>query len=356
MDHELTNQDLGSDEASVSRALPDDAELQRRLEACLERSISRRRRKPLLIFTPILLGVFALWWICGVPELLYVSITESPIAYLERIGDRPDAGEILRRSVIDPNYLAMPTPPPTVWETAWEVRGLFALGLSLPLLFGVFGVWMVTVHTTRSRRRLLEGVRRSGFHACPICGVDVRSDSKTNCRICREIVVDRVPPFWRQYVLEDRRFARFGGLPMSGRVSLKSRFCLVNPRSERVWYWIALIVSVLFLLGLLVDPNSNPAESIAVIAFWGFVTVYCIDFLSKRRQSSSIGFCPSCHYEQVSEDPSATCPECGTSHLIGQRVYTRLGDSARWSSFMVWGVSLLVIGALIVWKIGVLPW
>ena len=357
MNHVLTHQDLGSDEASVSRALPDDAEIQRRLEACLERSISRRRRKPLLIYTPILLGVFALWWICGVPELLYVSITESPMAYLKGVrDDRPDGLEIMRRSVMDPNHAIVPTPIPTAWETAWKLRGLFAFGLSLPVLLVVFGGWMDTVHRTRSRRRLLEGVRRSGFHACPCCGVDVRSDSKTNCRICREIVVDRVPPFWRQYVLEDRRFARFGGLSKFGRVNLKSRFCVVNPRAERMWYWIALIVSVLVLLGLLVDPTSSPAESIPGIAFWCFVTVYCINFLSKRRQSSSIGFCPSCHYEQVSEDSLATCPECGNAHLIGQRVYTRLGDSARWSSFMVWGVSLLVIGGLIVWKLGVLPW
>ena len=370
MDHALTNQDLGSDEASVSKALPDDAELQRRLEAYLERAIARRRRTPLLISTPILLGVFALWWICGVPELLYVSITESPIAYLERIGDRPDAGEILRRSVMDPNYLAMPTPPPTVWETAWEVRGLFALGLSLPLLFGVFGVWMVTVHRTRSRRRLLEGVRRSGFHACPCCGADVRSDSEPNCRICREIVVDRVPPFWRQYVLEDRRFARFGGLPKFGRVNLVNRFCVVNPPAERIWMYIGLTVSMFVFLTLLLILLFNPSSgSTQPLVVWGTATVVAIVLLSKRRKSSPIGFCPSCDYEQVSEDPTATCPECGTSHLIGQRVYTRRGDSVSWSVFKVvgmvllgWslfmavGVVLLTIVQVVLGPLGVLPW
>ena len=233
-----------------------------------------------------------------------------------------------------------------------DVKDLFAPE-SMSVLMVVFGVWMITVQRTRSRRRLLEGMRRSGFHSCPHCGSDVRSESENKCRICREIVVDRVPPFWRQYVLEDRRFERFGGLPKFGRVNLVNRFCMVNPRSERMWLYIALIISVPFLLIHLVDPTSRPVVS---ILFWGSVTVYCIVFLSKRRQCSPIGFCPSCHYEQVSEDPSALCPECGTSHLIGQRVYTRLGDSARWSSFMVGGVVLVVIGALIVWQIGVLPW
>ena len=333
MDHALTNQDLGSDEASVSRALPDDAELQRRLEACLERAIARRRRTPLLICAPILLGVLAVWWVCGVPELLYVSIMESPLAYFERIGDR--------------------TVPRA---TAWDFLGLFALAFSLPVLFGVFVLWMSTVHHTRSRRRLLEGVRRSGFHACPCCGADVRSDSEPNCRICREIVVDRVPPFWRQYVLEDRRFERFGGLPKSGRVSLKNRFCVVTDRSERMWYCIALICSVLFLLMATVAPASIPAENIPTIAPWVIATVVFIVLLSKRRQSSRIGFCPSCGYEQVSEDPTATCPECGTSHLIGQRVYTRLGDAARWSFFIGGGVLLLAIGGMVLRHLGVLAW
>ena len=61
MDHALTHQDLGSDEASVSRALPDDAELQRRLEAYYEQRLTRRGVGPLLISAAVVLAVLGVW-------------------------------------------------------------------------------------------------------------------------------------------------------------------------------------------------------------------------------------------------------------------------------------------------------
>ena len=333
-----TTQDRTSD------APPDDAELQRRLEAYYEQRLARRGVGPLLISAAVVLAVLGVWWVFEVPQLLHGWFTDW--GTVPSSSQSQPADQLIIPPTVDPN-LTLPPPRPTFWERLWEKRPSHALWLGLIALSTVCLSWVHHAFVvSRWNTRLLTGVRSFGLHACPRCGGDTRSDAETKCRFCREIISERVPPYWREFILDDSRFSspgfqvkeikfqsqRFPGTP--------SRF---QPSRRKGVIWIsASIIFIMICVILITTFSPNPIVffmlgfipcAVAVIGFTlGFKNLVYYTRVSKY------GFCPRCTYELMDETTSDRCSECGNDSSEGQRIY-----EIRHSPFWIHCVPLTVV-------------
>ena len=316
-----TTQDRTSD------ALPDDGELQRRLEVYYEQRLTRRGVGPLLILAAVVvLAVLGVWWACGTLQLLNGWFTDW--GTVPSSSQSQPADQLIIPPTVDPN-LTLP-PAPTRWERWSEKIPSHALWLGLIALSTVCLSWVHHVFVVpRWNTRLLTGVRSFGLHACPRCGGDTRSEAETKCRFCREIISERVPPYWREFILDDSRFSspgfelkelklqsqRFPGTP--------SRF---QPSRRKGFLWIsASIIFIMICVILITTFSPHPIVSfmlgfipcaVAVIGFTlGFKNLVYYTRVSKH------GFCPRCTYELMDETTSDRCSECGNDSSEGQRVY-----------------------------------
>ena len=107
MDHALTNQDLGSDEAASCEVPLDDTELQRRLVETCEKELApggARRNRIWVIL--VVLAVFAMWWAFGVPQLLHGWFTDWWT--MSSASSRHKMDQAALEVLMDPNW----TPPP----------------------------------------------------------------------------------------------------------------------------------------------------------------------------------------------------------------------------------------------------
>ena len=315
MDHALTNQDLGSDDAASCEAPLDDTELQRRLEAHYERAltplVSRMTSRQKWLWIVGVLAVFAMWWAFGVPQQLHGWFTDwwtmssaSPQYHLDQA-----AWDML----VDPNWT--PAPPPTIWQSAWEDRSLFALFIGGMLLLTPFLHWGFDRLSMQDRRRMLQGVKAFGLHACPDCGADTRSVEGRHCETCREnIRRDRVPAYWRHRIRED--------FPADGNdiPSMILADHAPDPRTRRRAFFKAsavclLATAVLSVLKLTVLSGLLWYQNIFLL-FIGIQVGLSGFFVS--LQYSDSGRCPKCEYDLGLKD-SDLCPECGTACPDGYR-------------------------------------
>lgn len=324
MEYAGTDQDDMSADVSLAADSVSDPEICRRFEAVSEEKFQRRSKWLLmLILGALVLGVC---WIFGVPQMIqgwYAEWTMSP----EQA--RQDSRRFMASSM---NFGAPPLRPTSLFSQIQQ-----NLAPILALLFGLFVVlWMIAnearlVWLRRCQRRLRDGVRRFGLHACPKCGCDTRSDVK-NCTLCREIITDHVPPFWRQYILADPNFEKYGLPYLGSRVPLIQRFPqgplarASSPRRSLIFICVSFVIypGLWFLIQYItLSPIINTLLTSAIkILFIGFLFAGLVELLYYgRKRISSSGLCPHCQHEQMLGDSSARCSECGQTYLEGQLLY-----------------------------------
>jgi hypothetical protein len=343
MDNALTDQDDMSADVPLAAASVSDPEICRRFEAvCEEKFQCRTNWILLLILGALVLGVC---WMFGVPQMIQGWYAEWTMSSEQRV--RQDHREFMASSM----NLGAPPPRPTTLFSPIEQN----LAPILALLFGLFVVlWMIAneaklVWLRRSQRRLRDGVRRFGLHACPRCGCDTRSDVK-NCSLCREIITDHVPPFWRQYILADPNFEKHGHPFLKSRVPLNQRFPPGPLGRASVLRRILIFMCVSFVIGaglwLLVQYITPPPliNSILTGTFKAVFIVFLFTGLFKlfcKMRTSCSGFCPYCQHEQMIEDSSGRCSECGRTYLQGQLLYEIFITSKAVRTCVVLGMFLL---------------
>ena len=310
MDHALTNQDLGSDDAASCEVPLDDTELQRRLEAHYEQ-LSRTTSRQKWIWVVSVLAVLGMWWAFGVPQMLHGWFTDWWT--MSASSSRPGFDQATRDMLVDPNWT--PAPPPTIWQDAWEHRSGLVLFIGGLAFFTMFVIWLGIRNSKRYHRRILQGARAFGLHACPDCGADTRSVEGRHCRTCREnIRRDRVPAYWRHRIRED--------FPADGNdiPSMILADHAPDPRTRRRAFFM---VSAVFLLATAV---------LSVLELTGFSGVFWFHILFLlfigiqvglsgffvSLQYSDSGRCPKCEYDLGLKD-SDRCPECGTACPDGYR-------------------------------------
>ena len=347
MDHALTNQDLGSDEASSSEAPLDDTELQRRLVETFEkelapggaRSIPVRNRVGGIL---LVLAVFAMWWAFGVPQLLHGWFTDWWT--MSSASSRHQLDQATWDMLVDPNWT--PAPPTTIWQDLWEYRSVLAMtigGFAFFVMFlGWLGIRIDNRNSKRYREQILQGARAFGLHACPDCGADTRSVEGRHCRTCRgNIRRDRVPAYWRHRIRED--------FPAEGHDFARTVFAdhATDPRTRKragvIWIGATLlIIVVLSVLNLTVFPSSG-------LGLWLWVWIISFTGITKGVQSlidplqySDSGFCPKCKYD-LGETDSGRCPECGTACPVGYRIHLLESRPAMYS----WVTCVIALGWLV---------
>ena len=312
MDHALTNQDLGSDDAASCEVPLDDTELQRRLEAHYERAltplVSRMSSRQKWLWIVGVLAGLGMWWAFGVPQLLYGWFTDWWT--MSSSSSRHQLDQATWNMLMDPNWT-----PPTIWQEAWEHRSGLALFIGGLFLLSPFLHWGFDRLSMRGRREMLQGVKAFGLHACPNCGADTRSVEGRHCRTCREnIRRDRVPAYWRYRIRDD--------FPADGNdiPSMILADHAPDPRTRRRAFFM---VSAVFLLATAV---------LSVLELTGFSGVFWFHILFLlfigiqvglsgffvSLQYSDSGRCPKCEYDLGLKD-SDRCPECGTACPDGYR-------------------------------------
>ena len=322
MENALTDQDDMSADVPLAEASVSDPEICRRFEAVCEEKLQRRTKWLLLfILGALVLGVC---WISGALHMIqgwYAESTMSP-EQLDRHYWKIHP-EFMASSILG-STVAPPDPLTTLFS--WIQRNLAPI---LALLFGFFVVlWMITnevrpVWFRRCQRRLRDGVRRFGLYACPKCGCDTRSDVK-NCTLCREIISDHVPPFWRHYILADPNFEKYGLPILFNRLGLFQRFPgNLAPNPRRGLFWICF--SVIFFAGLWFLMKDVPILSFPYGALPGLFILPMIKGVSLLHggawRISSSGFCPHCQHEQMIENSIGRCSECGQTYMEGELLY-----------------------------------
>ena len=345
MEYAGTDQDGMSADVPLAAASVSDPEICRRFEAvCEEKFQCRTNWILLLILGALVLGVC---WMFGVPQMIQGWYAEWTMSSEQRV--RQHHREFMASSM---NFGAPPPRPPSLFSPIQQ-----NLAPILALLFGLFVVlWMIAnearlVWLRRSQRRLRDGVRWFGLHACPKCGCDTRSDVK-NCSLCHEIITDHVPPFWRQYILADPNFEKYGHPFLKSRVPLNQRF-LPGPLGRasglrRILILMCVsfvIVAGLWFLVQYITPspliNSILTGTVKVV----FIVLLCTGLpklICKMRTSCS-GFCPYCQHEQMIENSSGRCSECGRTYLEGQLLYEIFITSKAVRICVVLGMFLLYL-------------
>ena len=341
MDHALTNQDLGSDDAASCEVPLDDTELQRRLEAHYERAltplVSRMSSRQKWLWIVGVLAVFAMWWAFGVPQLLHGWFTDWWT--MSSASSQYHLDQAAWDMLVDPNWT--PAPLPTIWQSAWEDRSLFALFIGGMLLLTPFLCWGFDRLSMRYRRRILQGVKAFGLHACPDCGADTRSVEGGHCGTCREnIRRDRVPACWRHRIRED-----FPAELMMGPAHTVLADHAPDPRTRKrsglIWIGATLPVTVvLSVLNLTVVSSSALWLWVWIIFLFGISKG--IDKLIDPLQYSDSGFCPKCEYD-LGVTGSGRCPECGTACPPGYRIHLLESRPDRYS----WVTHVISLGWLI---------
>ena len=317
MEYALTDQDDMSDDVSLAAASVSDPEICRRFEAvCEEKFQHRSNWLLLLILGALVLGVC---WMFGVPQMIQGWYAEWTMSSEQRVLQHHR--EFMASSM---NFGAPPPRPPSLFSPIQQ-----NLAPILALLFGLFVVlWMIAnearlVWLRRSQRRLRDGVRRFGLYACPKCGCDTRSDVK-NCSLCRDIISDHVPPFWRHYILADPNFEKYGLPPDFVQSTLSQRFPgNIAPNPKRGLFWICF--SVIFFAGLWFLIKDVPTLSFPYGALPGLFIFPMIKGVSLLHggawRISSSGFCPHCQHEQMVENSFGRCSECGQTYMEGELLY-----------------------------------
>ena len=312
MDHALTNQDLGSDDAASCEVPLDDTELQRRLVETFEKELAPRgARRNRVWGILVVLAVFAMWWAFGVPQLLHGWFTDWWT--MSSSSSRHQLDQATWDMLVDPNWT--PAPPPTIWQSAWEDRSGIALFIGGLAFFIMFVQWALYRWSKRYSLRILQGARAFGLHACPDCGADTRSVEGRHCRTCREnIRRDRVPAYWRHRIRED--------FPADGNdiPSMILADHAPDPRTRRRAFFKAsavclLATAVLSVLKLTVLSGLLWYQNIFLL-FIGIQVGLSGFFVS--LQYSDSGRCPKCEYDLGLKD-SDLCPECGTACPDGYR-------------------------------------
>ena len=323
MEYALTDQDDMSDDVSLAAASVSDPEICLRFEAVCEEKFQRRSNwLSLLILGALVLGVC---WMFGVPQMIQGWYAEWTMSSEQR--SLQNHREFMASSM---NLGAPPPRPPSFFSPIQQ-----NLAPILALLFGLFVVLFMIANEARLvwlrryQRRLRDGVRRFGLHACPKCGCDTRSDVK-NCSLCLEIITDHVPPFWRQYILADPNFEKYGHPFLKSRVPLNQRFPPgpLGRASGLRRILILMCVSFVIVAGLwflvqyitpspLINSILTGTVKIVFVVILGNVLS---ELICKMRTSCS-GFCPYCQYEQMIENSSGRCSECGRTYLEGQLLY-----------------------------------
>ena len=339
MDHALTNQDLGSDDAASCEVPLDDTELQRRLVETFEKELAPRgARRNRVWGILVVLAVFAMWWAFGVPQLLHGWFTDWWT--MSSSSSRHQLDQATWDMLVDPNWT--PAPPPTIWQSAWEDRSGIALFIGGLAFFIMFVQWALYRWSKRYSLRILQGARAFGLHACPDCGADTRSVEGRHCRTCRgNIRRDRVPAYWRHRIradfpAEDDDFAR----------SVLADHA-PDPRTRKragvIWLGATLLTTVaLSVLNLTVFPSSGLGLWLWVwmISFTGIIKG--VQSLIDPLQYSDSGFCPKCKYD-LGETDSGRCPECGTACPAGNRIHLLESRPAMYS----WLTCVIALGWLV---------
>ena len=313
MDHALNNLDLGWDDAASCEVPLDDTELQRRLEAHYEQ-LSRTTSRQKWIWVVSVLAVLGMWWAFGVPQMLHGWFTDWWT--MSASSSRPGFDQATRDMLMNPNWT--PAPPPTIWQDAWEHRSGLALLIGGFLLFMMFVSWLITLNAKRYHRRMLQGVKAFGLHACPDCGADTRSVEGRHCGTCREnIRRDRVPAYWRYRIREDFPAEHVG----SAHTVLADH--APDPRTRKrsglIWSGALLLTAVVLSILILTGVSGS--------WIWPWVWVLSllaisegIDKLFVPLQYSDSGWCSKCDYDLGVTD-SDRCPECGTACPPGSRIH-----------------------------------
>ena len=346
MDHALTNQDLGSDDAASCEAPLDDTELQRRLEAHYERALtpplSRMTSRQKWLWIVGVLAVFAMWWAFGVPQLLHGWFTDWWT--MSSASSQYHLDQAAWDMLVDPNWT--PAPLPTIWQSAWEDRSLFALFIGGMLLLTPFLCWGFDRLSMRYRRRILQGVKAFGLHACPDCGADTRSVEGGHCGTCREnIRRDRVPACWRHRIRED-----FPAELMMGPAHTVLADHAPDPRTRKrsgfIWFGALLLTAVvLIILNLTGVISSFSWLWVGIVLLpWGICEG--IDKLFVPLQHSDSGWCPKCNYD-LGETDSDRCPECGTACPPGSRIHL-LESRPAWYRMVMVVLLLVVLASMLI--------
>ena len=330
-------------------AIPDDPELQRRLEAYYEQRLARRVG-PLLIWAAVVLAVLGVWWACGVPDLLHGWFTDWWT--MSSASSRQKLDQAALEVLMDPNRT--PPPPTTIWQDMWADRAMLALWLGILVSILMCCSWLHVRTSTRWNTRLLKGVRIFGLHVCPRCGGDTRSVSGTKCRFCRDITSERVPSYWREFILDESRFSRTGfqvdeQIFQSQRFSRTSTPSQTNKRRGLIWIgativFVALCVVTIHLLSL----RTPTAFLLGYVPLTLGVIGLTVGLrkLFDHTQVSEHGFCPKCKYELLEETTSDQCPECGKACPEGRRIYS-IQHSPFWISCVP--LSLWLVYSSFVW-------
>ena len=308
----------------TSDAHPDDAELQRRLEAHYTQRLARRVG-PLLIWAAVVLAVLGLWWACGVPDLLHGWFTDWWTMSSSSSRNRLDQAAL--EVLMDPNWT--PPPPTTIWQDMWADRAILALGLGILVFILMCCSWFLVRISTRWNDQLLKGVRIFGLHACPHCGGDTRSDAGTGCRFCRDITSERVPTYWREFILDESRFSK-AGFQIDEQIFQSQRFSRSTPsqtnkRRGLIWIGATIVLVALCVVTIHLLSLRTP---IAFLLGYVPLTLGIIGLTRGLRkifdhtQVSEHGFCPKCEYELLTETMSDQCPECGKACPEGRRIYS----------------------------------
>ena len=337
MEHELTTKDTGSHCASADV----DQEICQQIEARLQRRL--RASSWWYALVPLFI-VIVLVYVFGVPEIVRGWINEwlTPAEQLRRQEE-----EAFIRS-----FLATGTGASATAESVVPYL-VFLVGFPLVLFLSFTVFW----HRWQSTR-LMRGVRRNGLFACPRCGGDTRMDSQS-CSLCAEIDSATVPAFWREYVLDDPDFHRFG-IPSVGRIKLFERFPASLSRSLRkrrlgyVWLGASTIVLMIaFLWKLMFGPGAG---SLGLALFYVFVWAAMIGFFigsailaRSCNRFSEDGFCRTCKYERSPGSSSGSCQECGEEVTDGTVIFA-YRKPAPWDGWL-WHVPLAVW--VIFWLLGV---
>ena len=339
MDHALTNQDLGLDDAASCEVPLDDTELQRRLEAHYEQ-LSRTTSRQKWIWVVSVLAVLGMWWAFGVPQMLHGWFTDWWT--MSASSSRPGFDQATRDMLVDPNWT--PAPPPTIWQDAWEHRSVLVLFIGGVAFFTMSVIWLVIRNSKQYHRRILQGARAFGLHACPDCGADTRSVEGRHCRTCREnIRRDRVPAYWRHRIREDFPAERMGFAHTV--LADHAPDPRTRKRSGLIWFGALLLTAVvLIILNLTGVISSFSWPWVGILLPWGICVG--IDTLFVPLQYSDSGWCFKCNYD-LGETDSDRCPECGTACPPGSRIHLH-GSRPDWHRMVMVVLLLVVLASMLI--------
>ncbi|MDG2031096.1 MAG: hypothetical protein P8J45_08835 [Phycisphaerales bacterium] len=316
MAHTCSSNDLQTDGLATFEELPEDAVLLERLDARLESRRKRSIRNNLVLYVVVVVLIVVFGWMYGAPAHLRLAI------------DSWWGGADLLKALL---LLAGPD------GTATESVASYILGRVLPFVFlPIFTLSPIIglVYSTRNnQKQYQERVRLAGLHACPKCASDTRTD-QTSCRLCRHIDSERVPPFWRAFIVMDPAFEK-SGVPGAGRTDLEGRFSQSSSADSRRrrhrqlllhGLVIVAIVTLMILIpfGLISSLGVTSDMGVMLVVVCSFCIVKLVMMMSygtSFNRFSTHGFCPECRHEQLPGGPAGLCQECGCQLMEGCLVY-----------------------------------